>query len=125
MAYEPGGDEIARHAEELADSRYEFLEQLVACRRRRGLSQTEVGQRMDVSQPTISALERYDANPTLATLERYALAIGAHLTLEVKVPNDRWSHAQTTRTQVQPQRVTRLDPTTVPAWDFAGAGRSR
>jgi transcriptional regulator with XRE-family HTH domain len=41
---------------------------------------------MGVSQPTVAGFERYDANPTLSTLRRYALAIGARL--ETRVIDD-------------------------------------
>lgn len=121
MPYDPTPEEIARHAEELAETRYAFLEQLSACRERRGLSQREVGERMDVTQPAVSAVERHDANPTLGTIERYALAVGGHLVLEVRVPHDRWSGLQTKRTTITPSNVTRVDAATVPAWDFPKA----
>jgi len=116
MAYDPTPDEIAQHAEELAETRYNFLEQLVSCREARGLSQREVGNRMDVSQPAVSAIERYDANPTLSTIERYVLAVGGHLVLEVRVPHDRWSGLKTKRTTIS--GPTSPVPATVPAWDF-------
>lgn len=119
MSYDPTADEIARHAEELAETRYVFLEQLAGCRERRGLSQREVGERMDVTQPAVSAIERHDANPTLGTIERYVLAVGGHLVLEVRVPHDRWSGLQTKRTTITPSNVTRVNSGTVPAWDFA------
>lgn len=60
-----------------------LLEQLVAFRKMRGLTQREVADRMGVSQPTVAAFERYDANPRLSSIARYAMAVEALLNLEV------------------------------------------
>lgn len=71
----------ASQLEELADflveSHDELLEKLIKQRKDHSLSQAEVAERMGVSQPTVAAFERYDANPTLSTVRRYALAVGA------------------------------------------------
>ncbi|MGO1592621.1 MAG: helix-turn-helix domain-containing protein [Ancrocorticia sp.] len=56
-----------------------FLRELIVLRKRHGLSQDDVADRLGVSQPAIAALERYDANPTLATLRRYAVAVEARI----------------------------------------------
>lgn len=70
----------ASQLEELADTLVEsddqLLEHLVKLRKDHGLTQSDVAERMGVSQPTVAAFERYDANPTLSTLRRYALAVG-------------------------------------------------
>ncbi|VXB36195.1 hypothetical protein PSCLAVI8L_130563 [Pseudoclavibacter sp. 8L] len=50
----------------------------------------EVGARMGVSQATVSGFEHYDANPTLSTIRRYAMAVGARL--EIKVNDDCDAH---------------------------------
>ena len=41
---------------------------------------------MGISQPSVAAFERYDSNPTLATIRRYALAVEARL--QTKVVDD-------------------------------------
>ncbi len=51
----------------------------MAMRKNRGLTQEQVAERMGVSQPAVAAFERYDANPTLATIRRYALAVHASI----------------------------------------------
>lgn len=66
-------------AEEVADMKYA----LIAMRENHGLSQREVAERLQISQPAVAQFERYDSNPTLETLQRYALAIGARLSIEV------------------------------------------
>jgi len=63
-------------AESLADDHADMMAALVAIRRE-GLTQVEVAERMGITQPTVAALERYDANPTISTVRRYALAVGA------------------------------------------------
>ncbi|GAA1490492.1 hypothetical protein GCM10009626_32380 [Brachybacterium sacelli] len=51
---------------------------------------------MGVSQPTVAAFEHYDSNPTLATIQRYAMAVDAVLHTRViddcgnGIPSD-WS----------------------------------
>jgi len=73
-------------AQSLADNHADMMASLVAIRRG-SLTQSEVAERMGVTQPTVAAIERYDANPTLSTLERYALAVGA--TIETRVEKAR------------------------------------
>ena len=66
---------IEARADALIASDSQLLEKLVALRRRHGLSQSDVAMRMGVSQPTVSAFEKYDSNPRLSTIRRYALAV--------------------------------------------------
>lgn len=85
---------IEARAESLAEAQAEFLQQLVAHRRKHKLSQQVVADRMGVSQPTVHALERHDANPTLSTIRRYALAVQVRLEHKIVddcTPNDRFS----------------------------------
>ena len=70
---------IEERALALAASQAELMSNLVALRKRRNLIQQEVGDRMGVSQPAVAAFEAYDSNPTLSSLRRYALAIGARV----------------------------------------------
>jgi len=74
---------LVAQAEALADDHAEMMASLVALRRE-GLTQTEVAERMGVTQPTVAGLERYDANPTLSTVRRYALAVGAMIKTRVE-----------------------------------------
>lgn len=87
---------LERRAARLADDRDDLMTALVALRRAHGLTQKDMAERMGVSQPTVAAFEHYDSNPTLATLQRYAMAVGAILSTQViddcgeGVPSD-WS----------------------------------
>jgi DNA-binding XRE family transcriptional regulator/predicted RNase H-like HicB family nuclease len=50
-----------------------------------GLSQRQLAQRLKVSQQQIAKLENPDENPTLATLERAAAALGMRFSLDASL----------------------------------------
>jgi len=77
---------LERRADLLVDARDRLLEDLVALRKAHKLSQQTVAERMGVSQPTVAAFERYDANPTMSSIIRYAMAVDA--LLDIKVVDD-------------------------------------
>ncbi len=64
---------------DIADHRDAFLSELVAARRRLGLSQTEVAARMGTSQSAVARMESGDADMRISTAHRYAAALGAEL----------------------------------------------
>ena len=51
--------------------------ELIKLRREAGLTQKQVAEIIGVSQQAINKLERYDSDPKLSTLRRYANAVGA------------------------------------------------
>lgn len=57
------------------------LDELVAERRKAGLTQEIVAQRMGVPQSVVGRLESGSHSPTLTTLARYAEAVGCRLTV--------------------------------------------
>ncbi|MFP3466761.1 helix-turn-helix domain-containing protein [Leifsonia sp. SIMBA_070] len=75
-----------RRADALVASDMQMLRRLVELRENQGLSQEQVAARLGISQPAIAAFERYDNDPKLSTIRRYAHAIGAlishHVTLD-------------------------------------------
>jgi predicted transcriptional regulator len=73
----PGFDEMAKQRRELATS-------LASRRVELGLSQTEVGARMQTSQSAVARLESGDADVRLSTLERYAAAVGQRLSFRLE-----------------------------------------
>ena len=77
---------LERRADLLVDAKDRLLEDLVSLRREHKLSQQTVAERMGVSQPTVAAFERYDANPTVSSIIRYAMAVNA--LLDIKVVDD-------------------------------------
>lgn len=74
-------DQIRQRARALASAEREFWEGLVSLREHHNLTQAQVAERMGVSQSAVARLERYDSNPTMSTIRRYALAVEARLSL--------------------------------------------
>ncbi len=70
-------------ADALEENHKNLLRDLCKMRIDHGLTQEVVAERMGVTQPSVSQFERYDANPTLDTVRRYAMAVGARLSTTV------------------------------------------
>ncbi|NKQ53325.1 helix-turn-helix transcriptional regulator [Amycolatopsis sp. K13G38] len=70
-------------ARDLTEEDYKWVRELVELRKRRGLSQTELGRLMGRTQSVVSDIESMTSDPRLSTLRRYALAVGAHIRHEV------------------------------------------
>ncbi len=75
-AYDRQAAAIEGVAQSLAVS---LLGQLVEARKKAGLTQAEVARRMNVPQSAVVRLESAAHSPTLATLSRYAAAVGVKL----------------------------------------------
>lgn len=101
---------IEARAEALVDADTALLRALVKMRKSRGLTQDQVAERMMVSQPAVAQFERYDANPKLSTLRRYALAVGArvhHVVIDDALPvtSDVWPEVRLTQQSPLTQSV--------------------
>jgi transcriptional regulator with XRE-family HTH domain len=59
---------------------------LASMRKERGVTQSEVANRMATTQPVIARLESGDGVPNLTTLERFSQAIGASLGVSFELP---------------------------------------
>lgn len=85
----------------LAEQDADLLDMLIQVRKARGLSQQDVAKMLGLSQPTIADFERYENDPKLSTLRRYALAVGAEVRHAVDLFNpahvDDWDSAVTVR----------------------------
>jgi DNA-binding XRE family transcriptional regulator len=73
----PGFREIALRR--MAGERRRLVAELAAQRQSAGLSQTQVAARMGTSQSAVARIEAGDADVRTSTLERYAAAVGTHL----------------------------------------------
>lgn len=71
---DPSGPEVQR-ARALVEEDRRFLRSLVARRKELGLSQQGIANLLGVKQPTIASFERYDSDPKLSTVRRYAHAL--------------------------------------------------
>lgn len=63
--------------EAMAEDPAELIGRLVELRRAKGLSQTEVADRMGTSQPALARLESGRSDARLSTIARYARAVEA------------------------------------------------
>ena len=98
-------DPVFRAAYEDAEERHSILDRLVGLRRHRRLSQSVVAARMGVRQPTVSQFETEDSDPRLSTLQRYARAVEAKLSLVLVIPSEcDWICVDRTRIAVQSPR---------------------
>ncbi len=77
--------ELARAYEE---SRPAFLvaREVLRARRRLGLTQKELADRVGVTQSQVSRIERMDSTPSLTTVHRFATALGMQLDLRFVDP---------------------------------------
>lgn len=69
---------------ELARSENHLIRELIAARQRRGLKPAELARRMGVDRSAVTRFESGGTNPTLATINRYAEAVGAMIRYTVE-----------------------------------------
>lgn len=67
----------------LARADEELHATLLRARAQQGLTQAELAELMGVSQPTVASFERYDNDPRLSTIRRYAHAVGVTISHKV------------------------------------------
>lgn len=70
---------IDNRAAAMVENRFDFLRELVQRRIDLGLTQAEVADLLGITPQAVSKYERYDWDPRLSTLERYANAVGVVL----------------------------------------------
>ncbi len=64
----------------LAEKQEEELQELLTnMRQHAGINSTQVAERMGISQPAVSRLEKNASKASISTLERYAAACGASI----------------------------------------------
>lgn len=68
----------------MLDRRRALITELVAARKERGLSQTEIAAQMGTSQSAVARLERGNVDARLSTVERYAAALGQTVDWQVR-----------------------------------------
>jgi transcriptional regulator with XRE-family HTH domain len=77
----------SRRAKELAKNDYALLEELIALRHSRELTQADVAELLGMTQQAVSKFEQPGADPRLSTLRQYSHAIGA-LVKHAVAPDD-------------------------------------
>jgi ribosome-binding protein aMBF1 (putative translation factor) len=78
------GEQAAR----MAADRGRLVRELAEQRQAAGLSQTQVAARMGTSQSAVARLESGTADVRASTLERYAAAVGGHITWKLSHPGE-------------------------------------
>jgi len=76
LGIDPGDPQVVLAAA-LVRADIELLRALIDRRERAGLTQQDVADRLGIAQPSVAKFERYDNDPKLSTIRRYALAVGA------------------------------------------------
>lgn len=74
-------------ASELVNQTQDMLDDLLELRKRKGMTQQDIAETIGVTRTAVTAFERYDSDPKLSTLVRYALAVGARLNITVEDGN--------------------------------------
>lgn len=69
---------------DLARSENHLIRELVATRQRRGLKPAELARKMGVDRSALTRFESGGTNPTMATINRYAEAVGAMIRYTVE-----------------------------------------
>lgn len=76
-------DPEVRAAYEEADADYAVLEAMIRARTEAGLTQAEVAERAGTTQSAIARLEGGRVSPSVATLQKYAKAVGKKLRVDM------------------------------------------
>lgn len=79
-----GETEARRRGYQQSKDAFELGARVRTERERLGLTQTELAERMDTTQPTIARLEAGGVTPSLDTLRRAANALGLELVVEFR-----------------------------------------
>lgn len=79
-----GDTEARRRGYQESKEAFELGARVRAERERLGLTQTDLAERMDTTQPTIARLEAGGVTPSLDTLHRAANALGLELVVEFR-----------------------------------------
>ena len=74
--------EFQGHFED-AQTRHELLDDLLAARAGARLTQAQVATRMGTTQSAVSQIEAGGSDPRVSTLQRYARAVGAYVSMQV------------------------------------------
>ena len=82
---------------------------LADARRRAGLTQAELADRLGISQSAVAKLEREDANPTVRTLERALRATGNRIEVRPALPNIDESLIRAQLALTPAERIRRLE----------------
>lgn len=69
-----------------------LVRSLVNVRKLKKYTQAEVAKELGISREAVAQFERHDSNPTLNTIKRYAIAVGARIDIRVTDGSDYDEH---------------------------------
>lgn len=81
-------DDAYRAAYEALEPEFALAQELIAARRRAGLTQADVAARMGTTQSVVARIESGRNPPNLRTLEKYASAVDMRLSVRL-LPGER------------------------------------
>lgn len=64
--------------------KYELISQLIGARTKNGLTQEQLAKKIGTKQSAIARLESGNTNPSVGFLEKFAVATGSKLIIQVK-----------------------------------------
>ena len=76
-------DPVHQRAGRLAEMHHQLILDLVSVRKRKGISRREVAERCGWKRSRVADFERLGGDPYLSSISRYALAVGADITVTV------------------------------------------
>lgn len=71
-------------ANDLINQTQDLLADLIDLRRAKGLTQEDVANAIGITRTAVTAFERYDGDPKISTIVRYAMAVGARISINVE-----------------------------------------
>jgi DNA-binding XRE family transcriptional regulator len=83
-------------ANDLINQTQDLLADLIDLRRAKGLTQEDVANTIGVTRTAVTAFERYDGDPKISTIVRYAMAVGARISINVE-DGSAWAEQARTR----------------------------
>ncbi len=101
-------------AYEDAAQRARLIRDLVSCRKAQRITQREVAKHMGVGQSVVSEFETSATDTYFSTLQRYARALGACLSMTIEMPADQ-TWAAHVRSNYAHRTVSRSETTSVTA----------
>lgn len=104
-----------RKAYNALDEEFGLFDELLKARNRAGLTQAEVAERMGTKTPAVARLEasggRKKHSPSLATLRKYAEAVGCHLEIKLIPRSQPSRHKREAQTDDRRACLTGVRPT--------------
>ncbi|MCO4256477.1 helix-turn-helix transcriptional regulator [Pseudarthrobacter cellobiosi] len=83
-------------ASELINQSQDMMDELLQLRKRKGMTQQDIADIIGITRTAVTAFERYDSDPKLSTLVRYAMAVGARLNITVE-DGETWAKVERER----------------------------